>query len=382
MRRSLSLVLAAAFLAALPAQTRAEGAVDDFIDSLQRTLTRPEALTARASCRTYAGGVLLPRRLSGIVTFCDESSPFFLATMSVEDAERDGTLSSHSVLVAESGDSIAVADGVSGFFYKERTARTGAHLLSSRLDVVFLLLRYPQLFDSFRGASGTVADEVYGSVPARRLVVDGGMRHLEVVVDAVTGFPLRIDRTRIDPDRPGTRTVLELSEYKVSSSRPPESLFDVNALFGFPERRYDPTGLFTSGDLSGVTLRMLDGSEQELSGLAGKWVFLCFHSEDGLIRGQGETFTEKAGDLVRSRGGVFIDVYAGGGTTPVKAYKPAFAAKAGNLPSRLGLDRAGLPSILVIGPDGSVREQIVGYIPSVTEKELDGVIASVLPQAN
>jgi len=382
MRRSLSLALAVAALAAFPALTRAADAVDGFIDSLQRTLTRPAALTARVSCRTYAGGLLLPRRLSGVVTFCDGASAFLLATIAVEDAGRDGTSVTHSVLVAESGDSIAVADGVSGCFYTERTARTGAHLLSSRLDVVFLLLRYPQLLDSFRGATGTVADEVYGSVPARRMVVDDGARHLEIVVDAVTGFPLRIDRARMDPNRPGTRTVLELSEYKVSGSRPPEPLFDVNALFGFPARRYDPTGLFSSGDLSELTLRMLNGTETKFSDFAGKWVFLCFHSENGLIRGQGETFTEKAGDLVRSRGGGFIDVYAGDLASTIKAYKPAFAARAGNLPSRLGLDKAGLPSILVIGPAGSVREELVGYIPSVTEKELDGVIATVLPPAN
>ncbi len=378
MRRLFSLVLSAALLAALPVPTRAADTVDGFIDSLQRTLTRSSSLTARASCRTYAGGVLLPRRMTGIVTICDGASPFFLATMSVEDAGREGSPVTHSVLVAEMDDAVAVADGATGCFYRERMARTGAHLLSARLDVVFLFLRYPQLFDSFRGASGTVADEVYGSVPARRMVADDGTRHLEVVVDAVTGFPLRIDRTRIDPDRPGTRTVLELSEYRVSSSRPPEPLFDVNALFGYPERRYDPTGLFSSGDLSEVVLRMLDGSETKLSDLAGKWVFLCFHSEDSEIRRQGETFTEKAGDLVRCRGGVFLDVYAGG-TSSAGVYKPAFAARAGDLPARLGLDRTGLPSILVIGPDGSVREELVGYLPSVTEKELDAVIANALP---
>jgi hypothetical protein len=384
MRRLFSLVLSAALLAALPVPTRAADTVDGFIDSLQRTLTRSSSLTARASCRTYAGGVLLPRRMTGIVTICDGASPFFLATMSVEDAGREGSPVTHSVLVAEMDDAVAVADGATGCFYRERMARTGAHLLSARLDVVFLFLRYPQLFDSFRGASGTVADEVYGSVPARRMVADDGTRHLEVVVDAVTGFPLRIDRTRIDPDRPGTRTVLELSEYRVSFLAPAgkSSLFDVNALFrGYPERALRSHGAPFPPASFGMVLRMLDGSGRtKLSDLAGKWVSSVSIREDSEIRQDrgGDIHGKSGGILSAAGGGVFLDVYRAAGTSSAGVYKPAFAARAGDLPARLGLDRTGLPSILVIGPDGSVREELVGYLPSVTEKELDAVIANAL----
>lgn len=365
------------------ANAMAGESVDAFIDACQAALSAPASITAKVSCRTYAGDQLLPTRFTGVVTWSSGRNPFLLMTMVREDASPDGgAIVSRPILVAGRDDYVSVADGVNKVYYEERMGRTGAHLISSRLDVTFLVLRFPHLLDAFRSRPGVVGDEIFNRVKARRMVVDDRSCHLELVVDAATGLPLRIDRTAIDPSGRSPRTVLELSEYRVSSLPPPDALFNVNELFSFPRKRYDPTGLFSAGAAPYFTASMLDGSRMQSPDYAGRWVFICFHSECDSIRALGVTNFERAGDLVRSRGGEFIDAYPSSVLESSGAscvYRPKSAVNAESLFAKFDIVKVGLPTVVVIGPDGAVREMLIGYIPALSEREIEGLINECLP---
>ena len=359
--------------------------VSALIDAYEAAVSAPASITARVSCRSYVGGRLQPAHFSGVVTWSAGKNPFLLMTITREETAPNGKSTiSNPILVANRDDALCFVDGVNSAYYEERMGRTGAHLVSSRLDVTFLLLRYPQLLEGLRTMQGVVSNEYFGTTSVRRLVVDDRLCHLEMVVDAATGLPIRVDRTVIGGENENPRTVLELSDVKVSKATPPEVLFDIDGVFSFPRKRYDPSGLFALPSAPRFDARLLDGTTKPAASMDGRWVFLCFHSECDGIRSLGQTNFERAGDLVRSRGGVFLDAYP---TSVLEAsgascvYRADSAVRAADLADIFGITKTGLPAVVVIDPAGKVRAMLVGYIPSVSEREMEAVVNECLPEA-
>ncbi|MFA5256594.1 MAG: redoxin domain-containing protein [Opitutales bacterium] len=373
----------AVLMVVLSAVTSMDGAdeVSAFLDAYSKAVVAHVSITQRVACRIYVGTEVLPVRITGLCTWGAGTSPFLYLTAQKQADELSGqTRSTFAVACRE--DELRLVDGQSGVYYEEKLSHTGTNLLASRLDIAFAILMYPAILDSYRSSPGTVSDVQEDGIAARKLVADDGICRLELVVEASSFLPLRIERTLLNPGGQGIRYVCELSVPKVSAYLPPDEMFQIDRTFGYPRKRYDPVGLFSIPDAPTFSVKMLDGSTFSLADQKGKWVLLSFHSESERIRPAPAIYVERAGDKARAAGAVFIDVYPQQtGEAPVKAdaYHPANTCVSEVLMRMYGVNSSGLPCIIIISPQGRVTDMLVGYIPGLTERAIEQMLKSLPP---
>jgi len=352
-----------------------------FLNAYSKAVSSNISITQRVSCHIYVGKEALPVRITGLCTWSGGASPFLYLTAQREEDDLEGQTNS-TFAVACRGDELRLVDGASGVYYEEKLSHTGANLLASRLDIAFVILMYPAILDSYANGQCVVSDVVEGGAAARMLVADDGVCHLELVVDAATSLPLRIDRTLLNPGGQGIRYVCELSAPKVSTFLPPEEMFRIDSIFGYARKRYDPVGLFSIPEVPSFSVKMLDGSTFSLADQKGRWVLLSFHSESDRMRPAAAMYVERAGDIARAAGAAFIDVYpsmSGEDSGKMDAYHPSETCVSEVLMRMYGVNRSGLPCIILITPQGRVTDMLIGYVPGLTERAIEQMLKS-LPQ--
>ncbi len=319
----------------------------------------------------------MPGRQIGIITWASGANPFMCITSQRDSGEPGASRQLISMSASCRDGILRLVDSEHSAYYEEALAGTGANLISARMDIVLCSLMYPAVFDGFRSGDGTITDEFVDNIPVKRLVVQRGPYRLDLTVDAATMMPLRIERSSPGSGAPGAqlRYICELGRPRVSALRPPEEIFNVNSMFGFERRRHEPTGLLGRAAPS-FSVQMLDGSVLNLQEQRGRWVFLFFHSEEERSQQSGPLYVERAGDRARAAGAVFIDVYSQSGDSigPAKPYKLQHACKSDVLMRMYGVNRAGLPLLVLIDPEGNVRELMIGFIPGLGERALDRLL--------
>jgi hypothetical protein len=350
--------------------------VSSFIDAYEKAIEGRGSLTARVSCKYYTpSGLVLPKEINGIITFGGFAEPFSIMTLHREEQLVDQT-EAGTILVSGKSDRIRMADSLRAFYYDENAACMGASLVSARLDDLFLILMYPGLMDNLRTARGSVKEETVGLTRLLRLKIKSSS-HFEFVVDADTRAPVKMERMGVDADGSTVRVVMMFAETHAAERRPPDVLFDVNLIFGFPQRKFDPAGLFALGAVPNFDANMLDGRTYSLASSKGKAVVLCFRGAEDTIGFSRDLYLDKAGDMARKRGGVFIDVYPSVSAqfnSVEGAYSAANTCRNDLLARLFSVNLKKTPTIVLITPEGRVGEVMSGYIPGVTERALDTLL--------
>jgi len=332
-------------------------------------------------CRTYTDDELQSMHFSGVATWGGGKSPFMFLTLNRQDGPAE---TSETFLVVVRDDMIHIVDCSRGGYYVENLANRGASLLSAKLNIVFILFSEPQILDLFKSMPATVMKSASPSGDALRLAADDNLCHLDLTVDASTYMPLRVERTVKNRDGSLVRTVLEISNITISKAKLPDTVFDINGAFGFPVSRFDPTGLVAQKAAPAFEISTLDGGKFTLAEHRGKWVFLCFRASSDRLRGESESCFDRAGDLVRGRGGFFIDVistdYRNLDQNGVESLSNT--CRSDVLARIYSVRRVGFPCIVAISPEGVVNDVFIGYIPTVTERALGEYIERILPAAS
>lgn len=378
--RGLPGVMAVVLFALFPSMCQAE-ALAPFADELAAAIENRGCVTARVSCRYYTAlGQILPVEISGVVTFGGFREPFSVMTLRREEMKVDRKVSS-TIIVSSKEGHIRMVDTSRKVCYEADVAKLGASLVESRLDAVFLLLMYPEIADGLRSAQGVVSEELVGSRRMKRVVVDSPVS-MAMTLDAETLLPVSIERDSEDAHGGDVRLVMTFSGVHLVRRMPPEELFDVNRLFEYPREVYDPKGLFALASAPDFEADMLDGQRFTLSAFRGKPVFVCFRRPGDLIGFSRHLYLDRAGDVVRSRGGVFIDVYPSysESSAGVGAVYSAADTCRSDVPARLyGVDLKRAPCVVFIRPDGRVGDVLSGYLPGYSEKTLTALVDTWLP---
>lgn len=367
----------------LPSLCRADD-LSSFADDLAAAIESRGSVTARVSCRYYTPlGQQLPVEISGVVTFGGYREPYSVMTLRREETLVDRKVAA-TIVLASKGGLIRMADSGRELFYEEEVAKLGASLIDSRLDGVFLLLMYPEIVEELRASKGIVTEELVGSRRMKRVVVDSPVC-MAMTLDAETLLPVSIERDGEDANGGDVRVVLTFSGAHLVKRRPPEELFDVNLLFGYRREIYDPKGLFSLAEVPDFEADMLDGTRFILSDARGKPVFVCFRKPGELIGFSRNLYLDRMGDVVRSRGGVFIDVYPSYSETSSGSgvvFPAAYTCRT-DVPARLfGVDLRRTPCVVLVTPGGRVGDVLSGYLPGYAERTLGSVVDAYLPQAS
>ena len=355
--------------------------VASFLDDYSKAIAEGVSISANISCKTYVDNLKVPVHSSGIVSWNGGSKPFMILTILRKD-DTSGPSSGVLYRVTCRGDRIFMTDGMVGLYYDEALASTGTSLMAARLDKSFLVLMFPHFLDDYLDGKGRILRDEVGMTKARSLYVDKEFSHLELVLDAVTNLPLKIDQTVYDADGRAQRTVLELSNIHVSNVDPPEVLFDVNRLFQYPQKRYDPLGLFSIPKAPEFEVDMLDGTPFSLSKQLGKWVFISFHSKTEAVTARSRLYLDRAGDIIRQRGGVFIDVYPSAADDDgvlKSVYSLANSCRSDVIARMYGMKSSKMPCVILVAPDGSVSDMLEGYIPGLSERAIEKLMNECLP---
>jgi hypothetical protein len=319
-----------------------------------------------------------------VTTWSSGQNPFLFMTLRRIDDSPDGGGTS-TVVVAARGDELRMVDCARKTYYNERISRSGANLIATRMDVTFVLLMYPQTMDLFRNQPGIVREEKLNGVKVRRLIVGDESCHLELVVDAATYMPIRFEHAARDRVGVIIRNVIELSDYRIASNPPPSSMFEINDIFAYPQKRFDPVGLYALPQAPTFEADMLDGKHFDMGKNAGKWIFVCFRATSARFCGVACMYLDRAGDIINKRGGVFVNVYpnvsdnASFDRNVVYSLSSSFRS---DMVTRVyGISATCMPCLIVIDPSGRVSEMMIGYIPGVSERSLDELIDKNLPIA-
>ena len=352
-----------------------------FIDAYEKALTARASVTARVSCKFYdASGKLLPKDFDGVATFGGYQDSFSVMTLRREEELVQGN-SVNTLLLSSRAGAIRLVDVREGAYYEENAAKMGADLVARDLDDVFLVVMYPALLDRMRSAKGTVRKDGIGPRHFLRARMDGGRDILELVVDAETYLPVSI--RRMGPDANGRTVQAELmfAEARTTGRQPPDALFDVNLVFGFPRKRFDPQGLFALGAAPNFEVNTLDGRAFSLASQKGRVVFLCFRGGDeaDMIR---DLYFDRTGDAVRARGGMFIDILppVTKNSGPVtRANSPANTCRSDVAANLYHVSGLRMPCLVMVTQEGRLGDAFVGYIPGVSERALDAFVDSCLP---
>jgi hypothetical protein len=352
-----------------------------FIDAYEKALTARTSVTARISCKFFDGaGKPMAKELDGVVTFGGYQDSFSVMTLRREEELVQGK-SVNTILLSSRDGAIRMVDVREGAYYEENAAKMGAGLVARDLDDVFLVVMYPALLDRMRSSKGVVRKDGIGPRHFLRARMDGGRDILELVVDAETYLPVSI--RRMGPDAYGrtVQTELMFAEAHTTGRQPPDALFDVNLVFGFPKKRFDPEGLFALGVAPNFEANTLDGRDFSLAAQKGHVVFLCFRGGDetDMIR---DLYFDRTGDAVRARGGMFIDILppvSGNSTAVTRVNSPANTCRSDVAANLYHVSGLRMPCLVMVTPEGRLGDAFVGYIPGVTERAMDAFIDSWLP---
>jgi hypothetical protein len=381
--RGLSGAVLLLFLGFFSLVCQADG-LSSFADDFAAAVESRGSVTARVSCRYYTVlGQPLSVEISGVVTFGGYREPYSVMTLRREEMFVDRKVEA-TMVVASKGALIRMADSGREVFYEEDVAKLGASLIESRLDEVFLLLMYPEIVEELRASKGSVTEDLLGARRVKRVAVDSPVPML-MTLDAETLLPISIERYGDDANGGDLRVVMTFSGAHLVKRRPPEELFEVNRLFDFRREIYDPKGLFALSEAPEFEADMLDGKRFLLSSARGKAVFVCFRKPGELIGFSRNLYLDRMGDVVRARGGVFIDVFPSYSETSAGAgvvYPAAFTCRS-DVPARLfGVDLRRTPCIVLVKPDGRVGDVLSGYLPVYSERTLGELVEAWLPQAS
>ncbi len=353
-----------------------------FMDDYRAAISAHASITQRVSIRSYVDGKSLPNRMIGIVTWGAGAEPYICATLQRDDSSRPNDPQTSSVSIASIGDHIRLADSALGAYYEERLSGTGASLLATRADISLCALMYPSIFESFDNGSGSVKEELLNNVPVIRASMNDGVYSVNLVVDAESLLPLSIERIVKGEQGQQIHHVCEFAPARTSTHRPPEEIFDVNSVYGYPRLRHEPSGLLAMDKAPPFNVTMMDESTKSLEELQGKWVIIFFHSESDRLKPASAMYVERAADLAREKGAVFMDVYSQSGSAlgPTRAYAPEWTCMSDTLMKDYAVERTGLPSVVLISPEGKAVDILIGYIPGLGERALESLVKA-LPAA-
>lgn len=358
----------------------AADSVASFVYAYERAIVARVSSTARVSCKYYSGnGQVLPKEINGVVTFGGYQNPFSIMTLRREETLVDRSLA-ETLLLSSRGEQIRMSDGGRCVYYDENVAGMGASMVSSRLDDLFMILMYPEILDRLKMAQGSVTEETYGSVRRIRARIEDVLSSYEMVVDADTYLPFSIERVGSAADGSDIRAVMTFSDIRVTGRLPPDVLFDVNLIFGFKQQRYDPLGMYAKAP--DFVTDMMDGSQFSLAANRGKPVILCFRGAGDSIGFSRDMYLDKAGDMARKRGGIFIDVYPSVSARAIAvegSYSAVNTCRNDVLARLFRVDLNRAPCVILITPDGRVGDVMIGYVPGFSEHALDELLDAWLP---